>query len=298
MADKAEVTLSVAEQKEMSNALIKELGYGDELPEAEPDWLKGIEMEQETPEEQTPETPETGDEAGEAETGKKWTYTREDGTVKEFDSREDYLEYKIGADANKWAEKYRRLEEKLEALGEKPEAAKADVPPDPKELLFDEAVRKNEDWAPFLDVMTGAFSRFYGLLAQEQQAKTQELMQKYEALESKFGETAVRTEYGISKTEEQEVLEMQPRAVRESLMKLSAPERLAVIKQLADKGKSEKEKPAIPKAVTPQQAHVERSAMGEPDRDPHDALAEKFDKMDFRSQLALLGQGWKQIQSD
>ena len=204
----------------------------------------------------------------------QYKYTRDDGTVKEFADRESYLEYKIGADANKWANKFKELEAKVNQ-GEQPQQTQPTQRPE--ELLFEESVLKNEEWSPVVQVMTKAFEKFYGLQSQELQAKFDALNNQFGELKMSATESAVRSEFGIDRATEQDILEKQPSVVRDSLAKLDPTARLAVIRQL--KGQTEaatQAKPPMPRAVPPQQAHVESSARGEPDYDRANAVESKL----------------------
>ena len=224
----------------------------------------------------------------------KYQYEREDGTVKHFDSREDYLEYKIGADANKWAAKYKELEARLNEQGKEP--AQQNNQTDPRTLLFDEDILENEEWKPVVDRVTKAFEKYHALASQESQMREQKLQDALQQLQSQFGESSLRNEYGISKSQELDILEKQPTVVRESLSRLDPASRLAVLKQLG--GIGEQKPSSLPRAVTPQQAHVEKSAVGNPDRDPEKALMSKFESLSNNEQLGILGQIFDQVQRE
>ena len=81
------------------------------------------------------------------------------------------------------------------------------------------------------------------------------------------------------------------------MAKLDPTARLAVIRQLKGQEAAVQAPPPIPRAVPPQQAHVESSARGEPDRDPEAIFYEKFTKASEQDQLGLLGQLFKSDQS-
>jgi len=284
-----------AEEKMLSEQLARELGFEDFGKEPVNPAVRELLDSQEKI---SNPSAETQVQEPEPEPEKRWTYTRDDGTVKEFDDRESYLEYKIGADANKKADEIRQLREMVESLkkGEQPQQQQTNQRPE--ELLFDKEVLENDEWKPVINVMTKAFEKFYGL-------QSQELQQKFEALDNQFGElkmsateSAVRSEFGIDRATEQEILEKQPQVVRDSLTKLDPTARLAVIRQL--KGKAEapvQGTPPLPRAVPPQQAHVESSARGEPDRDPLEAFEKKFYEASESDQQVMLGQLFKSVDS-
>jgi len=63
-----------------------------------------------------------------------------------------------------------------------------------------------------------------------------------------------------------------------------------VIRQLKGPEAAAQAPPTIPRAVPPQQAHVESSARGEPDRDPMEAFEKKFYASNEKEQQNQLGQ--------
>ena len=264
------VDLSSPEAQMLSAQLAKELGLDlDNGPQPSPEQkaMLGL-LEDRQP--QGPMDSPVEEPVQEAQ----YKYTRDDGTVKEFADRESYLEYKIGADANKWANKFKELEAKVNQ-GEQPKQTQPAQRPE--ELLFEESVLKNEEWSPVVQVMTKAFERFYALQNQELQGKFDALNNQFGELKMSATESAVRSEFGIDRATEQEILEKQPSVVRDSLAKLDPTARLAVIRQL--KGQTEaatQAKPTMPRAVPPQQAHVESSARGEPDYDRANAVESKL----------------------
>jgi len=221
---------------------------------------------------------------------KQWTYSREDGTEKVFDSHEDYLTYKIGADANKWQKRVAALEERLSQADEKPQQQPQQQ--DPRKLLFDEDVLESEEWKPVVDRVTKAFEKYHAMLTQDIEVREKKYNDAVQRLESQFGETSVRSEFGISKSKEQDILEKQPVAVREALNELPAAKRLAVLKQLV-RDEVGIQPAKLPRAVTPQQAHVERSAINEEDIDREKAMEHKLMKMNEKDQLSVFGQLFK-----
>jgi len=263
----------------LSHQLARELGFeGNESASVDPE-IKAL-FEEPVPVVEEAPAP--------VEPAEQYTYTTDAGDVKTFPDEASYLRYKIGADGNRWSEKLRDLEAKMEQRAEAPTQNQAQ-PAKPQDLLFEEAVLNNEEWKPVVDVMTKAFEKFYAL-------QSNELNGKFDALNNQFGElkvsateSAVRSEFGIDRATEQQILDKQPQVVRDGLASLDPAARLAVIRQLKGPEAAAQAPPTIPRAVPPQQAHVESSARGEPDRDRARAMEEALFKLEDKDQLSSLG---------
>jgi len=151
------------------------------------------------------EPPEPVQEQAPAE---QYTYTTDAGDVKTFPDEASYLRYKIGADGNRWSEKLRDLEAKMEQRAEAP--TQQGQPAKPQDLLFEEAVLNNEEWKPVVDVMTKAFEKFYALQSNEFNGKFDALNNQFGELKVSATESAVRSEFGMDRATEQQSLNKQP----------------------------------------------------------------------------------------
>lgn len=301
MSDEAQVEQKIAdtlkdiepgssEEMRLSEQLAKELGF--EIPSdapIDPAVKELLDAGKETPAEEAPV-----EALVEHPTEQNWEYTHpETGKVHKFDNEADKLRMQIGADANKWKKRFDKLEAKVNEPGEQP--TQPDQPVDPKALLFDEDIRGNEEWKPILNVLTTMMEKYHALSTHAQDTRFKGLTDQFDGLKGQVGETAARSEFGISHSDEAKILEKQPLKVQEGLAGLDWDVRLAVIQQFEGSKEAVAKTPSpLPRAVSPQQAHVESSARGEPDRDPEAAFEEKFYAASERDQQTMLGQLFKQ----
>lgn len=228
----------------------------------------------------TPEAPETVTEV------KKFVH---EPTGKEFDSEVDFLRYDAGWKNDQWGRRFKELEEKIAERQEAPKPqgeVKQLTKKDLIERLWPNQPQEYRD-NPVAEFMLEGIDNALAMYSGQQQQVIQSLQETVKRLEGQLQETSLRSQYGVDPAVEQKLTEKHA-----WLKGISDPAaRMAAMKDLIGSQKA-------PETVSPKLAdkiprrsaedHVEGSAASS----PPDALdlESKFDKLDDRKKLSLLGQ--------
>lgn len=224
---------------------------------------------------------------GEAETPAKFVH---EPTGKEFDSEVDFLRYDAGWKNDQWGRKFKDLEERVNQRAETPKEAPGEVKQLTKKDLIDklwpnqpQEYRDN----PVAEFMLEGIDNALAMYGGQQQQVVQKLQETVQRLEGQLQETSLRSQYGVDTSAEQKLVE------KHSWLKgISDPAaRMAAMKDLMGSVKApETVSPKLMDRVPRRSAedHVEGSAVSSPP-DTSD-FTSKFDKLDERKQLSVLGQ--------
>ena len=221
--------------------------------------------------------------------------TNEDG--REFKSREEYLQWKIGDDGRRWGEERSALNEriaKLEGMVEtglkqsQPSQNVAEQKAALKAQLFQNASKEEiESGFVSMDTLVDAFVQNGTLLGQNLQQYLQPFVEKVQGVESRVSEVAARSKYNIDQQKEKAILQKHP-----YLKNLPFDERMAVLADLAPKPDDAGRKPLVPvRQQVPKptaQEYVEGSVPSQGATSGLDELYDEFDKLPARQQLNLL----------
>lgn len=210
-------------------------------------------------------------------------------TGKEFDSEVEFLRYDAGWKNDQWGRKFKELEERI---GQKAETPKAEA--EVKQLTKRDLIEKlwpNQPQEykdnPVAEFMLEGIDNALAIYGGQQQQVIKALQETVSRLEGQLQETSLRSQYGVDPQVEQKLTEKHT-----WLKGISDPAaRMAAMKDLIGSQKApETVSPKLADRVPRRSAedHVEGSAVSSPP-DTLD-LESKFDKLDERKKLSLLGQ--------
>ena len=291
MADekKAEVSFSDESYEDVAGKLAEALGVeeGADGPNELEEFYAEAEKEirKEHPE------PEPAQATEQKEEKQVWVH---EPTGREFESREDYLEYNSGWTADKLGNENKELRERLERLEKGESRGESQQQPiEPKQVMKEIWPNLDEDMYddPAVKMMYQGLEKAAGLMQQQFDSKLNELKQGYEGLQSKLEAERVRAQFGVAPDVEQKLLEKHP-----GLKALPPQDRLAVMKDLvASNGQAERPSPKLADKVPSVKAedHVEGSAISSaPDSDDNfDAAVEKkLFELDDDKRTSIFGQ--------
>ena len=215
---------------------------------------------------------------------------------KEFETKEDYLQWKVGNDGRKWGEeksellqRIAKLEGRMEAgsNGQQEQMMPNEVRGKVKELLFQNASQEELDAGMLTaDTVADAFIQNGQLIGNNMAQFLQPIVDRIDKMESGLGEMSARTKHNIDPGVEQKLLQKHP-----YLKNLNHEERMAVLADLGASGAakaSNRSTTSVPRQKASE--HVEASVQSTPNLGAMnlDDLKRDFDKHSTKDQLNIL----------